>query len=101
MHRLQLLHLCNMISSTILYQAKRDSFSDSGAEGSGTNTPTRRGVTMTEGLLRFVQDGSVVSLVLGDGGVCWAVVLVWCHIVVVVVIASLVLGVAVMLLCRW
>ena len=41
-------------------QAKRDSFSDSGAEGSGTNTPTR-GRTMTEGLLRFVQDGSVVS----------------------------------------
>jgi len=40
-------------------QAKRDSFSDSGAEGSGTNTPTR-GRTMTEGLLRFVQDGSVV-----------------------------------------
>ena len=82
-----------MISSTILYQAKRDSFSDSGAEGSGTNTPTRRGVTMTEGLLRFVQDGSVVSLVLGGGGVC--------HIVVVVVIASLVLCVAVTLLCRW
>ena len=40
-------------------QMKRDSFSDSGAEGSGTNTPTR-GRTMTDGLLRFVQDGSVV-----------------------------------------
>ena len=40
-------------------QLKRDSFSDSGAEGSGTNTPTR-GRTMTDGLLRFVQDGSVV-----------------------------------------
>ena len=37
---------------------KRDSFSDSGAEGSGTNTPTK-GRTMTDGLLRFVQDGSV------------------------------------------
>merc|ERR1719361_1412026 len=39
-------------------QLKRDSFSDSGAEGSGTNTPTK-GRTMTDGLLRFVQDGSV------------------------------------------
>jgi len=38
--------------------AKRDSLSDSGAEGSGTNTPTR-GRTYTEGLLRFVQDSSL------------------------------------------
>lgn len=37
---------------------KRDSFSDSGAEGSGNNTPTR-GRTYTEGLLRFVQDTSL------------------------------------------
>ena len=37
---------------------KRDSFSDSGAEGSGHNTPTR-GRTFTEGLLRFVQDSSL------------------------------------------
>jgi len=39
-------------------QHKRDSFSDSGAEGSGHNTPTR-GRTITEGLLRYVQDSSV------------------------------------------
>lgn len=39
-------------------QPKRDSFSDSGAEGSGHNTPTR-GRTFTEGLLRFVQDSSL------------------------------------------
>ena len=38
--------------------AKRDSLSDSGAEGSGANTPTR-GRTYTEGLLRFVQDSSL------------------------------------------
>ena len=38
-------------------QHKRDSFSDSGQD-SGTNTPTR-GRTITEGLLRFVQDSSV------------------------------------------
>jgi hypothetical protein len=38
--------------------SKRDSFSDSGAEGSGNNTPTR-GRTYTEGLLRFVQDTSL------------------------------------------
>ena len=37
---------------------KRDSFSDSGQD-SGHNTPTR-GRTITEGLLRFVQDSSVV-----------------------------------------
>ena len=37
--------------------AKRDSFSDSGQD-SGHNTPTR-GRTITEGLLRFVQDSSV------------------------------------------
>jgi hypothetical protein len=49
----------NPILHLLSPQAKRDSFSDSGAEGSGTNTPTR-GRTMTEGLLRFVQDGSVV-----------------------------------------
>ena len=36
---------------------KRDSFSDSGQD-SGHNTPTR-GRTITEGLLRFVQDSSV------------------------------------------
>ena len=39
---------------------KRDSLSDSGAEGSGTNTPTR-GRTVTEGLLRFVQDSSLAK----------------------------------------
>jgi hypothetical protein len=39
---------------------KRDSQSDSGAEGSGTNTPTR-GRTVTEGLLRFVQDSSLAK----------------------------------------
>ncbi len=39
---------------------KRDSLSDSGAEGSGTNTPTR-GRTITEGLLRFVQDSSLAK----------------------------------------
>ena len=37
---------------------KRDSLSDSGAEGSGTNTPTR-GRTFTEGLLRFVHDSNL------------------------------------------
>jgi len=37
---------------------KRDSFSDSGAEGSGHNTPTR-GRTFTEGLLRYVHDSSL------------------------------------------
>lgn len=42
----------------IIEQHKRDSFSDSGAEGSGHNTPTR-GRTITEGLLRYVQDSSV------------------------------------------
>merc|ERR1719312_1545232 len=42
----------------VLEQHKRDSFSDSGAEGSGHNTPTR-GRTITEGLLRYVQDSSV------------------------------------------
>ena len=42
----------------VMEQHKRDSFSDSGAEGSGHNTPTR-GRTITEGLLRFVQDSSV------------------------------------------
>ncbi len=39
---------------------KRDSLSDSGAEGSGTNTPTR-GRTVTDGLLRFVQDNSLAK----------------------------------------
>merc|ERR1712142_1323133 len=42
----------------VMEQHKRDSFSDSGAEGSGHNTPTR-GRTITEGLLRYVQDSSV------------------------------------------
>jgi len=42
----------------VIEQHKRDSFSDSGAEGSGHNTPTR-GRTITEGLLRYVQDSSV------------------------------------------
>jgi hypothetical protein len=42
----------------VMEQHKRDSFSDSGAENSGCNTPTR-GRTITEGLLRYVQDSSV------------------------------------------
>ena len=46
----------------VLDATKRDSFSDSGAEGSGHNTPTR-GRTVTEGLLRFVQDSSVSRVV--------------------------------------
>lgn len=42
---------------------KRDSFSDSGADSSETNTPTRgHGHTITEGLLRYIHDNNAMEL---------------------------------------